>query len=71
MPYPNYVLEFVRQRQGLEPDDTSQDAKFNSKPGKWVLRQMVGWSLGDSDWADVFLGWIEDCGGEIVWKDKS
>lgn len=57
--YPEYILEMLRQRQGLEYDDASMDDKFNSWHPKVVFNEVCNWE-GMIGYGDTIIGWVED-----------
>jgi hypothetical protein len=63
-----HVMAIIRQRNGLDEDDTTQDEKLNAKSPKAKLCDIVGWELGDPSWADTFLYWAQECGYKIEEK---
>lgn len=60
--YPDWIIQKLRMRLGLEHDDTSQDEEIKNYSSLKVVREMAAWELGDPRWADTFLGWLEDAG---------
>lgn len=64
------VMRAVRQRMGLEPDDTSRDSEITSHTPTQLLRDVCGWHLGDPAWAETFLEWARGCGFVITTKHK-
>lgn len=63
---PEYVLKKIRQRNGLDEQDTSRDAELNAMPPLQKLRDLMGWEMGSPGWADQFITWAKDCGIKIV-----
>ncbi len=59
---PEHILRVIRQRRGLDDNDTSQDSKIDALTPRKKLRALAGWELGDEGWADVFIEWANDCG---------
>lgn len=57
--YPDYILEAVRQNQGLEEDDTSRDKEFQTWSPEEVFEAVLEWEglIGYSRW---ILDRIED-----------
>jgi hypothetical protein len=62
---PLHIKQVVRQRLGLEQNDQSRDADIDAMEPIRLLRHVCGWKLGDSYWAETFLGWARDCGYKI------
>lgn len=58
-----YVPE-MRQRLGLEGDDTSFDLEIDRRVPFDRLRLICGWYLGDNGWADTFKEW---CASQGIW----
>lgn len=65
MEIPEHILQKIRQREGLEKDDASQDDRILKMSPSMKLRRIVGWELGDGHWADTILEWAKDCGYKI------
>lgn len=61
--YPEYILRCLRQRWGMNPDDTSRDEMFQSMEPKRVFGEVVHWNglLGGYDRA--IIEWIKDIFG--------
>ncbi len=62
METPEYIMNKIRQREGLEFNDKSQDDRLTAMSPKEKLRRVVGWELGDDNWTDTILQWAEACG---------
>ena len=58
-------IESMRQRLGLDEDDSSRDADIERMSPRQRLEMLCGWHLGHSDWARTFLSWAKDAGFEI------
>lgn len=60
MGYPENILKFLRKREGLEPQDTSQDEELNKLSPDKVFEKIVVWNglLGDYD--TIIKEWIKD-----------
>lgn len=41
--YPDYIMEKVRQRLGLEPEDTSRDDEINNMTHNMVFSHCLAW----------------------------
>lgn len=63
MAYPEYILRYLRQRQGLEEMDTSMDARLNAMPPKKAFRDVLEWHGMIGGWDRLITGWIEDIYG--------
>lgn len=59
---PESAMIDIRQRNGLEEDDTSQDDYFNKRDPRENLADLIGWHIGDSSWLRRFESWAEACG---------
>jgi hypothetical protein len=55
-------VEEMRQRLGLEADDTSRDRQIEEMEPMERVRLLAGWTLGDPDWADTFKDFFESQG---------
>jgi hypothetical protein len=62
------VKRAVRQRLGLDADDTSRDAEIESTAPMKLLRDVCGWHIGDPAWADSFIEWAKGCGFDVTQK---
>lgn len=55
-------LKKMRQRLGLEENDTSRDEYLKGLPPFERVRIIAGWLLGDERWADNFFVWCNSQG---------
>ncbi len=55
-------VEVMRQRLGLNPDDTAMDHEIENMGQFSRLRLIIGWKLGDPYWADYFKDYCESQG---------
>lgn len=55
-------VEEMRQRLGLEEDDTSKDAEIERMEPMERVELVTGWFLGGRGWADTFKGYCESQG---------
>ncbi len=55
-------VEEMRQRLGLEKDDTSRDKEIEDMEPLKRVRLIAGWYLGDPNWADTFKDYFESQG---------
>ena len=60
--YPDYIMEKVRQRLGLEPYDTSRDSEINNMSHGTVLDHVLEWE-GIIGYGYTIPGWIKDIYG--------
>lgn len=54
-PIPEYLMKPLRERLGLEPDDSSKDKIINDRSPISNLQELCAWEFGDSSWANWFL----------------
>lgn len=66
--YPEYILRVLREREGLEEDDTSMDVTFQDYNPDHVLREMLEWE-GICGYTNTILGWIADIYGIYLTGD--
>ncbi len=62
-----YILQKLRQREGLEPNDTSMDDKFKGMRPYDVLDEVLHWE-GFFGYTGQIISWIKDSGYEV--KEK-
>ena len=55
---PQFMMEMLRGRRGLEDDDTSQDEKIKKMSPEKIVKECTAWQLGDSSWATVIAEWM-------------
>jgi hypothetical protein len=67
---PDYIKTKLRQRMGLEKNDSSNDDDIEKMTADEKFSEVIGWELGYSTWAAQLLEWAKDCGLEII-GDKS
>lgn len=60
--YPDYIMKDVRQRLGLEEDDTSRDNEINTMGKYRVLCMVCNWN-GLIDYGSTIADWIDDIYG--------
>jgi len=60
MRYPVYIMEFLRQREGLDENDSSQDEELNKLTPKEAFKDVCNWHGFTGGWDSVFKMWIED-----------
>lgn len=62
MPYPENILEQLRQRDGLEKNDTFNDNSYNELPANTAFDECCTW-YGLIGYGPVIRGWIKDIYG--------
>jgi len=55
-------VEVMRQRLGLEPEDTELDYYIESLSPLERVRLIAGWYQGDEKWADIYKEYFESQG---------
>lgn len=60
--YPNYIMEKVRQRLGLEPYNTSRDEDINNMSRDEVFQHCLYWE-GIIGYENTIKSWIKDIYG--------
>lgn len=60
--YPEYILRMLRQRRGLEANDTSDDDYLNRMPPNQAFAMVCNWE-GLVGYAPVIQGWVKDIYG--------
>lgn len=60
--YPEYILKMLRQRDGLDEDDKSNDDVFNSYSHNEAFDQACNWE-GLINYGCIIRDWIEDIYG--------
>lgn len=63
MAYPEHILRYLRQRHGLEENDTSMDDRLNAMPSKKAFREVLEWNGMIGGWDSLITGWIKDIYG--------
>lgn len=60
--YPEDIMEILRQRLGLEEDDTSRDSEINTYTPSEAFEEVCNWE-GFLGYASTIKSWIEDIYG--------
>lgn len=60
--FPPYIMEYLRQREGLKKDDTSKDEFINAMSSLEAFGEVLIWNLGHRGWPDTIIGWMKSCG---------
>lgn len=55
-------VDDMRGRLGLEDGDNSKDSLLESMDAFNRVKLIVGWNLGDGEWAETFKYWCESQG---------
>lgn len=63
MAYPEYIMRYLRQRDGLEEDDTSQDVRLNRLTKDDVFSEVIWWHGLIGGWPALIKRWIKDIYG--------
>lgn len=57
--YPEYIMQDLRQRRGLEPDDTSEDKDINTLSPNEAFYEVCQWD-GLLGYDSTIKNWIKD-----------
>lgn len=57
--YPEYIMEFLRQRKGLNEYDISEDKDINTLTANEALDEVCNWN-GLIHYANTIKGWVKD-----------
>jgi len=60
--YPESIMRRLRERQDLEPNDTSMDEEFNNYSPDTAFEEVCNWE-GLINWSSTIKGWIKDIYG--------
>ena len=60
--YPENIMGYLRQRKGLEPDDTTRDNEINLMTPNEAFEEVLEWD-GLIGYAYIIKRWIEDIYG--------
>lgn len=61
--YPEYIMCYVRQNLGLQPDDTSEDDAINAMVESEIFSRVCDWN-GLLGYGDTIRIWIKDIFGK-------
>lgn len=56
--YPEYIMKMLRQRLGLDEDDTSRDTELNTYSPSEAFEEVCNWE-GLINYASTIKHWIE------------
>jgi hypothetical protein len=65
------VLQILRQRRNLDETDMSQDRQILAMTPIEKLEELFGWELGTTDWANIALDWMRECGFQITSEQQA
>lgn len=65
------IIDVLRMRRGLEPDDESEDALISEYTPRKALQECCAWHIGDSAWSGEFLRWAGAAGYSIKENAKA
>ena len=60
-----HYIRDMRQRLGLEPDETRGDDAIRSMTPMERFKLLCGWHFGDPSWASTVIAWAKDVGFKI------
>ena len=60
--YPEYIMQKLRQRRGLEEDDVSEDSDINTLSPSESFDEVCNWE-GLINYGSTIRGWINDIYG--------
>ena len=61
--YPEYIIRYLRQRKGLNVDDTSHDEQLHAMSPSDVFAETLEWNGLLGGWDYQIKGWIKDIYG--------
>ena len=64
MEYKEHTKQILRQRLGLNKDDTSHDHHINTLSPEDAARALIAWELGDARWYDFFMSTLRQVTGK-------
>lgn len=68
MEYPEYIMQYLRQREGLAESDTSMDAKLRELSPREAFAEVCEWN-GFIHYDRRILGWVDACFGTSLTDD--
>lgn len=60
--YPEHIMKDLRERLGLEPDDTSKDAVINTYSPNEAFAEILNWN-GLLGYDETIKNWLRDIYG--------
>lgn len=61
--YPEYIMCYVRQNLGLQPDDMSEDDAINAMDESEIFSRVCDWN-GLLEYGDTIRVWVKDIFGK-------
>ena len=61
--YPEGIIRYLRQRKGLDADDTSHDEQLQAMSPSLVFAETLEWNGLLGGWDYQIKGWIKDIYG--------
>ncbi|KYD05405.1 hypothetical protein [Bacillus atrophaeus] len=61
--YPNRIIQYVRQREGLDEKDTSVDKEILEMTNSEVFREVLAWNGFLGGWDRTIKDWIKSIYG--------
>ncbi|WP_345806708.1 hypothetical protein [Bacillus pumilus] len=61
--YPNSIIQYVRQREGLDKKDSSMDKEILEMSKSEVLRDVLAWNGFIGGWDFTIKDWIKSIYG--------
>lgn len=61
--YPENIMKYLRQREGLEADDSTLDDDLNNLSPSEAFREVCGWNGLLGGWDEQIKYWIENTYG--------
>jgi hypothetical protein len=58
------MMGMLRQRFGLNPDDTKKDAEILKLTPVEVVQECTAWQIGDPGWANQIAQWMKAAGAK-------
>lgn len=60
--YPEYIMKYLRQRRGLDPNDISQDDRIMKMSKEEALNDVASWN-GLINYGYTIKSWVEQIYG--------
>ncbi|EMM5100298.1 hypothetical protein ACK249_003644 [Pseudomonas aeruginosa] len=62
---PPEILKMLRQREGLDANDSSKDDALDALTPDEKFRNVIAWQFGDGAWSGTILSWAAQCGVQL------